>query len=686
MKLLMLTSSLGCGGAETHICALARALTLHGHRVTVASSGGVSVASLQEMGIEHRRLPLAKKDLLSLVAARRGLSRLLRRGQFDLIHVHARIPALLVSPLAKRYGIPLVSTVHARFRITPLLRRLSRWGTCSIAVSEDLKHDLCTGYRLSPDNVRVIPNGVDTARFCPEVGREVSDEPPFLLFVSRLDRDCARAAFLLCRMAGRLRRAMPSLEIRIAGGGDAYRELLRLSERVNEELGAPVIRLLGYIEEPVSLYRRALGVVGVSRVALEAMACGTPVILAGNEGMLGLADSSTLRRGAATNFCCRDGAPLSEERLTAEVLRLLSMKEQERAALGGLLSRYVTERHSMDRVLRDTECFYRDALAHQPSRERSDLVLCGYYGYHNTGDDALLRCAVRRAEALYPDCALSALTKRGKHDEGHFRIRCVSRKNPFAVMRELRGARMLVFGGGTLLQEQTSLRSLLYYAAVLYYAHRRGLRVELWGNGLSPPRTALGERIILGCLCRCERIGLRDSPSLAWALSHLPSEVGVRCLLEQDLALGLPPSTDARADFLCRTLRLSPSEHGDTSCGFAVVTVRGGIGQGFLKILTSWLLVLRGKRLRLLFVPMHPRKDGRLCRRLASLLGGSVAEHLSPSDLVGIMARARIVCGMRLHSLIFAASANVPFVGFGCDPKIEAFCREHGGVFFTDLY
>jgi polysaccharide pyruvyl transferase WcaK-like protein len=39
-----------------------------------------------------------------------------------------------------------------------------------------------------------------------------------------------------------------------------------------------------------------------------------------------------------------------------------------------------------------------------------------------------------------------------------------------------------------------------------------------------------------------------------------------------------------------------------------------------------------------------------------------------------------------LHSLIFAAAAGTPFVGFGSDPKIEAFCREHGGVFFTDLY
>ena len=85
------------------------------------------------------------------------------------------------------------------------------------------------------------------------------------------------------------------------------------------------------------------------------------------------------------------------------------------------------------------------------------------------------------------------------------------------------------------------------------------------------------------------------------------------------------------------------------------------------------------------FVPLYPKEDESLCRTLAVCETDRILTALSPSDLVGIMERSEVVCGMRLHSLIFAASANTPFVGFGLDPKIEAFCREHGGLYFTDL-
>lgn len=685
MKLLMLTSSLGCGGAETHICALAQALARRGHRVTVASAGGALARELTEHGIEHRSIPLAKRNPVSLLVARKRLALLLRRESFDLIHAHARIPAYLISPLAKKRSIPVVTTVHAHFRSGPLLRRLSRWGTRSIAVSEDLKQDLVSIYHIPSDHVRVIPNGIDTDAFSPEPREAVSDEPPFLLFASRLDRDCSRGAFLLCRMARELRRKYPALQIKIAGGGDTLRELQRLCDRINEEEGVPFLHLLGFVEDLRPLYRRALGVIGVSRVALEAMACGTPVILAGNEGMLGLADGNLLSRAASGNFCCRDASPLSEPRLKQEVIRLLALSDDARLALGSRLSDYVQRKHNLDKIAKDTEEFYHLALSRPPASRPAQVVLCGYYGYGNMGDDALLRAAIQRAEAIYPDYTVSALTRKGRKDSSVFRVRCVNRKHPLAVARELKHAKILVFGGGTLLQDQTSLRSLLYYAALLRYAHRKGARIELWGNGLSVPRTAWGERIILDCLRRCHRIGLRDAPSLAWALSHLPKTQKNRCFSEKDLALGTLPCTDARADFLCRAYRMT-SVCDDSSAGFGVVTVRGGIGAGYLKILSSWLCVLRGERIRLLFVPMLPREDARLCRRLAALFDGTVASDLSPSDLVGIMARARIVCGMRLHSLVFAASAETPFVGFGGDPKIEAFCREWGGVFFTDLY
>ncbi len=686
LNLLLLTSALDCGGAETHICALCTTLAARGHHVTLVSAGGELTRSLAGSGVTHRVLPLNKKNPLSLLCARRKLSVLLKKGRFDLIHAHARIPAALVAPLAKKRNLPLVTTVHARFGGGKLKRRLSRWGERSVAVSEDLKQYLIDGYAIPSHRISVIPNGIDTRHFSPSPGKEASDGTVRLVFVSRLDRDCSRAAFLLCRMAPALKEACPSLELHLVGGGNALPALRRLAEAVNRRAASPFVFLAGKVSDPRPLYRAADGVIGVSRVALEAMACGVPVVLAGNEGMLGLLGERLLPAASAGNFCCRDGEVLTEEGLRAELLRFLSLSPRRRQALGSTLCEYVRRHHSLSAMVEATEELYSEVLSLRPVKHPADVVLCGYYGYGNMGDDALLQAAIRRASETFPDCTLSALTRRGRKDTPLFGIRCVRRFRPLAVRRELRHAGRLIFGGGTLLQDRTSLRSLLYYASLLFYAHRRGLRIELWGNGLIPPETGCGERLIPACLWRCDRIGLRDGASLAWALSQGSLPVGTKVISEPDMALNTPPASGSRTDFLCRRFGLLPPPGGNAPRGFGIVALRGGMGPGYQRILMSWLTTLRAEQMRLLFVPMCPDEDGRICRRLAALFGAPVAEHLSPSDLVGLCSRARIVCGTRLHALIFAAASETPFVGFGNDPKIESFCREHGGVFFTDLY
>ncbi len=684
LNLLLLTSSLDCGGAETHICALSSALAAKGHHVTVASAGGALTGTLT--GVRHCTLPLHKKTPLSLLRARLGLARLLKKGHFDLIHAHARIPAALVAPLAKRRNIPLVTTVHASFRGGTLRTKLSQWGEHSIAVGEDLKQYLMDTHSVPAHCISVIPNGIDTRYFCPLEDPSPSDGTVRLVFVSRLDRDCSRAAFLLCRMAAVLKKACPSLEIHIAGGGNALPALKHLTEAVNRRADSPFVFLSGTVQDLRPLYRSADAVIGVSRVALEAMACGVPVVLAGNEGMLGLVCERLLSSAAAGNFCCRDGEPLTEEGLRSELLRLLSLSVRRRRELGGILCEYVRRHHSLFEMTARTEDLYTEVLSLRPAKHPADVVLCGYYGFGNTGDDALLHAAIRRAVTRFPDCTLSALTRRGKKDIPFFGIRCVRRWHPLAVRRELCHAERLIFGGGTLLQDRTSFRSLLYYATLLLYAKRKGLTIELWGNGLIPPETAWGERLIPACLGRCDRIGLRDGASLAWALSQGIRTSEPKIFFEPDLALSTPTASAERIDFLCRRFGLLPPPNGKAPRGFGIVALRGGMGPGYLKIMVAWLTTLHAEQMRLLFVPMCPTEDERICRRLATLFGATVAVHLSPSDLVGLASRARIVCGTRLHALIFAAASETPFVGFGNDPKIEAFCREHGGVFFTDLY
>ncbi len=675
MKILLLISEMARGGAETHLYDLACMLTRRGHQVTVSSAGGELASKLGSYGIRHEYLPWNTHHPLRLWKARRGLIHLIKREHFDLIHAHARLPAACAFGVSKKKGIPLIVTVHARFRVNPIFRLLSRWGDRTVAVSEDLAEYVEKEYGVMRERITVIPNGIDTDRFLPNDRAERGDKPR-ILFFSRLDGDCSLGAELLLDIAPRLWREFGAVELWIAGGGEKEEALRRSAERICAENPAIRIRFFGHVEAPEEILPRTSAVIAVSRCAMEAMACGVPVILGGNEGFLGVAEGEILTRGEKSNFCCRGESPMTADRLFNALRELLSRTEVQRQTLGQALRGYVMQHHGREKMVDRLEVVYR--LAVRKTEQKKGVLLCGYYGFGNMGDDALLRASVCRAREEFPDRNPFALTKRGRRDSARFEIPCVCRSSPFAVRRAIGDASVLVFGGGTLLQDQTSLQSLLYYAVLLRYAQQKGLRTVLWGNGLTMPHTAIGTYLLRWALVGCDLVELRDDASVMVAREVLGSNCALPIRRTPDLVLAYPPRVEERGRV---TTRL-----GIGNRRVAVVIPRGKSGAGLIRLFCRWVTTLTDEGLLPVVVPMFPQEDLRLCRRLCADVEGILAEDLTPGELIALMGESEIVCGMRLHALVFSSLVGTPFVGFGADSKIESFCRERGGVYFTDLY
>lgn len=132
--------------------------------------------------------------------------------------------------------------------------------------------------------------------------------PRKIVFVSRLDGDCALGARTLCRIATRLNEKYPDIEIIIVGGGDAYPEICAVASKINAKINRELIKVVGKATNPAIFYENHdenTLFVGVSRAALEAIAHGVPAILLGDEGYLGLFDESKLAAARATNFTAR---------------------------------------------------------------------------------------------------------------------------------------------------------------------------------------------------------------------------------------------------------------------------------------------------------------------------------------------------------------------------------------------
>ena len=365
MKILFVTMALDIGGAETHVVELSRALAAMGHEVTVASAGGVYVASLESAGVRHVALPLSSKRPGAVLAAKRGLADLIGGGGFDVVHGHARIPNFILSRVRRKIPFRFATTAHGTFAVNALWRRLSCWGERTIAVADDVRDYLVREYGVSAESIDVTVNGIDTVRFAPAppdegvlgaLGLDCASRR--VVYVGRLEADNDLAARELCEIAPSLAAGYGDLDIVIVGDGGDAENVRAAANAANEAAGRRIVTLAGARSDVDRILSGATGFVGIARCALEAMACAVPTVVAGSFGYLGVFDESELEAARASNFCARDRALPTAADVERDVRALLDMSEDERRALGEYGRRVVMEHYSVDRMARDyLECW-----------------------------------------------------------------------------------------------------------------------------------------------------------------------------------------------------------------------------------------------------------------------------------------------------------------------------------------
>ena len=659
MKIFMLADKMNIGGAETHIYELSRLLARRGHEVIVFSEGGDVADRLRAVGVRHEHLTDA---LSSGVTAR--LAERIRRERPHVIHAHTRRRGFLCRLLQRTMDLPVVFTAHALFSPRFPLNRLSYFPKDVVAVSADVAEHLVRHFGVPGENITIIANGVNTHRF--HAAPRSEPHPFTILSVSRLDKNSSIVPTLLCRLAPRLTETLGTpVRILIAGGGNALPSLLASAQRANAACGRQTVSFLGAVSDTAPLYRAADLFVGVSRSAMEAMASECPVILCGNEGYLGIPDGDILRRAESTNLCGRGETYPTENLLLRDILALASRTPEERAAMGSTLRDTVLSHHSADRMMEETLAVYQKAHRRFCEGRQTDALICGYYGYGNCGDELILRCILAGQTARANHLRIGVMTADGTAPEGTVGIK---RYHPGQVLRALRKSGTLILGGGSLLQDATSRRSLSYYLTLIDEAKKRGLAVMLYANGIGP----LSDSALIRCrrvLAKVDVISLRDTESYRKIRAmHLPH---VKVVQGADPVLMSPSVRDTSRPTAPR-LSLFP---------------RGGkTGKEETLFCDGVAHLASSLGLDVTVIPMHQKEDGdaaeRMAHHIAKTLSGSPhsveARSLSPEETETWIADSALVVSERLHALILAFREGVPSVGIARDPKIGAFLREIG--------
>ena len=368
-NILLTTMKLDIGGAETHIVELAKGLKKEGFQVVVASNGGVFVKDLENHGIKHYTVPLHTKKPDSVYKAYKMLQQIIIDEKIHLVHAHARIPGFICNMLHKKMDFAFVTTAHGTWKTGGGLKYITRWGQKTIAVSQDVKRYLLDNYKIDEDNIKITINGVDTEKYSPNVDYSdilkefnLSEDSFKIVYVSRIDKDREAILLSILQMLPKLIAEVKNLHFFIVGGGSILHSIEEAADKINKTLSRDAIIVTGSRIDISKFTAMADLFIGFGRSSLEGMSSANPVIIAGNQGYIGVLDESNIDIAIKSNFSGRGQEMADTERFLGDILKVVNMTKEQRELLGLFCRNTVEQQYSVSRMVADNIEVYMQLL------------------------------------------------------------------------------------------------------------------------------------------------------------------------------------------------------------------------------------------------------------------------------------------------------------------------------------
>lgn len=660
MKLMHLISD----DAGTQVLTLLQVLCRNSELTVVCLWEGDLAREARERGLRTRVIRGSTSALVNKLLT--GLE----RNGYGLLHCHGEKANQLGGRLRKKLRIPVIATVSSepdwlnRLR----LKRLDGWITESDSAKTEL---IRRGFPA--DQIYCVYPGIDFPKqlarkprqeFLRGLGLEWEEDDLIFGVDAKLS---ARERSALLEAFEQLSSKMPHARLLIAGNCGPR-------ERNRES-----VRFCGYQTDWDSFYHAIdvhVDCFGTARIAegfLQSarMYC---TVIAGTRS-----EAAGFVRDGITGFLVEPGdwTRLLERMMLLAEDRMLGRK------LGRQLREKVYRERSLEAVAQTQMEVYRCVLErYRRQQERYGVVICGAYGRDNVGDEAILSTMIgqlRQKDPYLPVCVMSRDPRRTAAMTG---VSSIHLFNYFAAGRMMRRSSLYISGGGSLLQNATSNRSLSYYLAGIRQAKKAGCKVMMFSSGIGPITGSASREKVRRVLEECvDLMALRD-PESRDALEEL-GITGDRVHVTADVAMLMEPDTQGADCYL--------EENGlDQNGRFALFVLRPwqGAEQKLDAIRSAAEYVWQRYGLMPLFCGFEPERDGTINRKAAN--GTNVpckALEQIPEGriLCGLTRRMELVVGMRLHALIFACSQGSPMVGISYDPKVAGFMKHMGSGCCVDL-
>ena len=520
MKILHMISGGDSGGAKTHVFALLDALKKYADVKIICLTPGIFYQEILKKDIDTVLIEQKNRGDLSIISK---ISDIIEKEGFDLLHIHGARANFVSSLLKRKIKIPIVSTVHSDYKLDftegfykkyvfTLLNQIAlKDMDYYIGVSNNFKNMLIQR-GFSPNKIFTVYNGMDFKKphsfiskkeFLEKYNIPYEENTTYVGIIGRFDLVKGHKIFI--EGAKHALSQNNNLRFLLAGEGPLLSDLKKQAEEYNI---SDKVHFVGFLDN-IYDFINAIDINTLTSlsesfpyVLLEGAKLKKPTVSSDVGGI------SDLIENGENGFLFENGnsKDFADKVLTLAENKLMQLK------FGENLFNKATNEFSNDNLAKSHIKIYERILKDFYDNKKYDIVLSGYYGFNNSGDDALLTAIINNLRVYKEDVRILTLSKNPKQTKRLFKVDAINRFNPFIIYKSLKKSKLFLNGGGTLIHDATSSHSLYYYLYLMNLAKKLNLKLVVYANGIGPFKEK-NEKISALVTKKADLITLRDELS-----------------------------------------------------------------------------------------------------------------------------------------------------------------------------
>lgn len=303
------------------------------------------------------------------------------------------------------------------------------------------------------------------------------------------------------------------------------------------------------------------------------------------------------------------------------------------------------------------------------------VLLSGYYGFDNAGDEAVLYAIVQALRESVSDIDITVLSNQPEKTARQLGVKVVNRWGKVDLLKAVKNCDVLVSGGGSLLQDVTSKNGILYYLGIIKLAQLMKKKVMIYAQGIGPVQSKRNRTLVHKVLNHVDVITVRDLES---RIELIQMGVYREIMVCSDPVMGI--SVDDIDAKIGKQLLIRAGFQ-DSEEPILALAIRDWKEEDrlFTEIAKYCDTVVQ-KGWHVVFVPFHYPDDIKAGKATVEKMRYSehvtvLEENYTPQETIAILKNADFVLGMRLHSLIMSAVLLKPMIALSYDPKITSFMQ-----------